>query len=452
MPEGFSTDSYPKAPSMPVSPLDIARKFGDIQQQSLQINQAKLDQANQALGYMTRAMGSLGPNASKEDYAKVAQNAVDQGLVPQNTLNIYEERLQAAPTSQDFYNEFMTAAAGHQQQIDYHLGKVGTSETGQTVTPTVVSPKPGFGQRPIGMPVQVQTPPQAVVNNPDTNTPTTVGAQAPQLAPGTVAQPTPLSVARPTVATNQPMSLSSLATSPAAPTAPATVAQRIDAANPTPKGYSAGTPPLFDEGKKAYTEDQGVALARATAMKPAEQALKLLPGLRSGPGTEPFNKAVAFLKANNIIDTDTKDDPTAIYQEVNKKLSQYVAGSPTGQRSDAAQTLAEAGSPSPKTQINPALIKLTRDALALDRVQIARPNAFEGNDYQNYGKHRATFPQSIDERAFGLDDLPNGDRQSLVKKMITKYQKNPNDLEAKKFLRSYDIAKKQGFVGNNTDE
>jgi len=72
----------------------MAQKFGNLQQQSLQINQAKLDQANQALGYMTRAMGSLGPNATKDDYAAVAQNAVKQGLVPQDQLNTYMERLQ----------------------------------------------------------------------------------------------------------------------------------------------------------------------------------------------------------------------------------------------------------------------------------------------------------------------------------------------------------------------
>ena len=67
------TSSYnqPQSPSL----LSNVQQFGAIQQQKQAIDQAKLDQANQALGYMVRAMGSLGPNASKEDYAKAAQNA-----------------------------------------------------------------------------------------------------------------------------------------------------------------------------------------------------------------------------------------------------------------------------------------------------------------------------------------------------------------------------------------
>ena len=82
------TSSYPK-PVAPPSLLDVAQKVGSLQQQQLGISQQKLDQANQALGYMTRAMGSLGPDANKEEYAAVAQNAVKQGLVPQAQLNTY---------------------------------------------------------------------------------------------------------------------------------------------------------------------------------------------------------------------------------------------------------------------------------------------------------------------------------------------------------------------------
>ena len=31
------------------------------------------------------------------------------------------------------------------------------------------------------------------------------------------------------------------------------------------------------------------------------------------------------------------------------------------------------------------------------------PNVFKGKDYQNYLKHKGTFPQSIDEKALTLD-------------------------------------------------
>ena len=89
------TSSYPK-PVAPPSLLDVAQKVGNLQQtqntlqqQQLGISQAKLDQANQALGYMTRAMGSLGPNATKDQYIGAAQTAAKMGLVPPETVQIF---------------------------------------------------------------------------------------------------------------------------------------------------------------------------------------------------------------------------------------------------------------------------------------------------------------------------------------------------------------------------
>lgn len=438
------TSSYPKA-SLPVqkSPLEIAAQVGALKQQQLGINQQKLDQANQALGYMTRAMGALGPDASKDDYLKVGQNAVDLGLVPQNMLDTYSQRVQAAPSSQEFYNEFMTAAADHQQQIQYHLGQTGVVDNGQTQTPTVTSVKPGFGQRPIGLPVQNQTPPGAVVMNSD-NKPTTVGAQPPQVAPGSVAGPTPLRA---------------LTTGPTGPTvrtdagAPATVAQRIDAATPPqPAGYSAGVPPNFEEGKKKLAEDQLVAAQRMTAVKPAISALKLLPGLNTGPGTEPWNKAVGFLKAQGVIPTGKENDPTVIYQEADKYLHQYLKG--RGGRSDADLAAAEKSSPGVGVQLNPALVNLTKSAVAQDMMEAARPNAFTSanrKDFQNYGTHQATFPQSMDQRAFEAAIMPEKDRNALVQKYIAKYKKNPADPEANKFLNSIHVAEKAGMFNSESE-
>src|SRR3989442_252890 len=110
--------------------------------------------------------------------------------------------------------------------------------------------------------------------------------------------------------------------------------------------------PLFEEGKKAYTEDQANSTRLMQAAKPAIQAYHLMAsdGFLSGPGTEGFTKAVAGLKAWGLIGTADESDPTAIRQEVTKKLAQYVSNSPVGQRSDNAQILKEASSPNPKVQ------------------------------------------------------------------------------------------------------
>jgi hypothetical protein len=456
------TSSYPKQ-AMPVSPLDMVQKVQSIQQQQLGISQQKLDQANQALGYMTRAMGSLGPTATKDQYIAAARNAVKMGLVPPDALNTFVERANAYPNtpagSQAFYNEFMTAAAGHQQQIDYHLGRVGETSNGQQVTPVVTSPKIGFGVQPIGLPIQQQTPPSAVVMG-QGNVPTTVGAQPPQLPPGAspagnlpgqYRMPVEQPATRPAAAIPGPV------TNPAVPgqssnfggrVVGATVGPTTNPGAPVPRGFAAGAPPMFEEGKKQFAEDQALATQRMTAVKPAIQAYKIMQEGKlgaTGPVTGKINDLVATAKALGIVNTESINDPTVLRQEVEKKLAQYVGSSPAGQRSDAAQILAEAGSPNPKHQILPALMNLTRDSIVLDRVQAARPNAFNGSDYQDYGKHRSTFPQSIDERAFGLDLMPKADATKLTDKMYAKYKNNPNNPEALKFFHSLDIAKKQGF-------
>lgn len=453
------TSSYPKPAALPVqkSLLDNVQQWQGVESGKLTIDKQKLDNTNQALGYMTRAMGSLGPNATKEEYLAVGQNAVKMGLVPPQMLQTYEERLVKAPTAGAFYNEFITSAAEHQKQLDYHLGTPGVMSLGDRAQPIRTSQQPGFGIRSAGQPIAVQQSPDTTTYGPD-NRPVYKGP-----TPGLPEGPPPLPVERPAAVPARSgaaaMPSAGPLTDPAIPgpsrnfggnvvsavaEAP-TVADRFS-------GLPAGPDPMFEEGKKKISADQETATQRATAIKPAQQALKLLPGLATGPGTDQWNKAIAFMKANNIITTAAENDPTAIYQEVSKKLAQYVASSPAGQRSDAAQTLAEAASPSPKTQISPALIKLTRDALALDRVQIARPTAFEDKNVGNYGKHQATFPQSIDERAFGLADLPKKEQTALTDKMYKKYEKDPRNPEALKFFKSLDLAKKQGFFYDNSDE
>lgn len=459
---GIDTSSYPKP--VVTNPLDTVSKVIDLQrgQQALQsgalnIEKQKLDLVNQRFGEVAKTMTGLinDPNLNEDKIRKVYQDQVKLGYMPAEMAAKAISNLpptqglkpaEASKVLNGHIKQDLTHAMSVVEALNFHGGQPSTVDTGNAIQPVAVSTDPSKGIRSTGLPIQKQIP---------TGTGGFDENGQPSFAP-----PNPNAVAAPPPAqgANVPLPISRPAAAQAAPPAPQAGLPVQPPAPTFAQRFAPAAPPLFEKGAQALTEDQGAAMARATALKPAEQALKLLPGLRSGPGTEPFNKAVAFLKANNIISTDTENDPTAIYQEVNKKLAQYVSGSPVGQRSDAAQSLAEAASPSPKTQINPALVKLTRDAIALDRVQIARPNAFSdeaGNtrkDLQNYGQHRATFPQSIDERAFGLGDLPQDERQKLVKGMLDKYKKNPNDPEAKKFLRSYDIAKKQGFLGNSAEE
>lgn len=437
------TSSYPKG-QLPVSPLDLAGKLGAIQQQKLSIDQAKLDQANQGLTYLARAVSALGPNATEDQYRQAGDQVTRQlGLPPEKTA-IWNEQVDAAKTpdgkfdSQGFFKHAMSQIASHSEILKLQTGTDADKNDNSVNYQGKVDPLTGGFKPATGMPVQI--PPGTVGY--DTNNkqqfqqpsgPSGV-VPVPQRRPGLPVQPI-----------NPPAAPAAVsgATGPTVdqtPNTPTTFNNRM-------APLAAGPDPLFSEGKEAYTRDQLSASARSQAIKPAIDALKLMPGLSTGPGTSQYTDLVAAAKAWGIVDTKAENDPTVLRQEIEKKLAQYVGSSPIGQRSDAAQTLAEAGSPNPKKQILPALQSLTRDAVALDRVNILKPQAFNGSDYQNYIKHQGTFPQGIDQKALTLDMLPEKEREDLVKKMANQY-KNGNAAEkraANKFLDTFTLATKKGI-------
>jgi hypothetical protein len=448
------TSSYPKA-ALPVSPLDVAGKVGSLQQQKLAIDQAKLDQANQALGYMTRAMGSLGPNATIDQYVGVAANAVKMGLVPENMLQTFVERAKSAPNSQEFYKQFMSAAVDQQQQIAIHTGVNAEKSSGAVNYQGKTDVLTGGFKPATQMPVQL--PPGAPFYEggqaktlgpagPEGVQPAQPAPRALPVAPGSTAPIVPNRVS--TLPVERPVSGPTGPTIDRTPEIPTTLANRMSA------GFNAAPPPMFEEGKKTLAENQLRASGLMQNAKPAIQALKIMKTafpdgktLATGPGTKQFNDLVATAKAWGVTDTKAENDPTVLRQELEKKLAQFVGTSPIASRSDAAQTLAEASSPNPKTQLLPALINLTRDAVALSRVEAAKALTFKGSDYSKVGEHIANFPQSIDEKAFGLDMMDEKERDSLVKKMVTQYQKGDarEKKAAGKFLDSLKMAKELDF-------
>jgi hypothetical protein len=126
------TSSYPKA-TLPVSPLDMAGKLGALQQQKLSIDQAKLDQANQGFTYLTRAMASIGPNPGpdwKQKYLEVGANAVKMGLVPEQQLQVWADRVNQAPDSTSFYQQTINAVQQHQQILQNYVGQNDTQDNG----------------------------------------------------------------------------------------------------------------------------------------------------------------------------------------------------------------------------------------------------------------------------------------------------------------------------------
>ncbi len=464
---GLEADTSSYNQPMPVGPLEQAGKIGALQSQSLQINQQKLDQANQALGYMTRAMGSLGPNASKEEYAAVAQNAVRQGLVPQQQLDAYMQRLQAAKDGASFYNEFMTAAATHSEAIQYHLGTPAMQRNGQTDTPVNVSAR--FGVRPMGAPIQIQQPPETetVDNrrllpngqpNPNYGAKQALGPQRAAIPEGTL----PVRGGLPGQYQQQPQRTapSALPTGPinnpaingpssnfggtvtgASVEAP-TFNDRFNAARPTgvAKSLPPGTPEAMGIGAAGGATSAVAARQQAGNFQreifPLTQAIPALEKLGpkgTGPGTETINhlKSFAISMVPGIKESDF-NGTVADYDKAKKYLTDFV--NQTG-NSGTNDKLAAAFAGNPSVGIsNAAAVDVAKSALALRRLKQAEIVAFEKSNLpdQEFQKFSVRFNNEQDPRAYGVDLMSKDKLQKLIKGM------SPEELKI--FKASVEIA------------
>lgn len=427
---------------LPVSPLDIAGKLGSLQQQNqqiqsgaIQIDKQKLDLMNTQFGLMNAELSGMidNPNITKEQAAARLNNFADTYKLPKEARDHMMGELQAAPSVKAFSENALRRGMTTQERLNQQYGTTESQADGTQVYQGVRAPAAKGGGFTPSTQMPVQIPPGTVGfdqnNQQQFVPPAGPSGVVPVPRPRLPVEPMP----RPTTGATGP-------TVDRTPETPTTFANRS-------APLTAGPSPLFGEGKEAYTKDQLASSARAQSIKPAIQALNMMHNISTGPGTEKITDLMALGKALGLVDIKESDDPTVIRQEINKKLAQYVGNNPNVSRSDAGQALAEAGSPSAKVQILPALKNLTRDAVALDRVKILQPQAFKGTDYQNYVKHQGTFPGSIDEKALTLDMLPEKERNTLVSKMVTQY-KNGDAGEKKiasKFLDTLKLAKEHGI-------
>ncbi len=439
------TSSYPRA--LPAqAPLQTLRDVQGLESGALTIDTQKLNNANQALGYMTRAIVALGPNASREQYIQAGQQAVKLGLAPASSLGVWEQKIKSARTTADFYNEFLSVAANHQELMNTHLGQQGYQENGQTITP--VRTPAGVGGTPYatGRPIQIQQGPN-VPSVGSAGQPQTLGPQGTQLPAGMQQVPNgipgqmmPAPGPLPTGPVQAPIQGPSSNFGGDVQGAVVSPSRLPVAQAPVPRGAVTGNPAMFEEGKGQLLKDQQLATQIQTQIKPAVEALPLIKGLTTGMGTETVNKYLAGLHNLGWLPQGVTDK-VAAYQIVNKKLSQFVQGN--GTRSDADLAKREESSPNVKGQINPALMKLAKDTIALQRVEAARGLSFNeenGNqrsDLHNYPAHAAKFPSSIDQKAFQLDLMEPEERDKLAKAMWEK----KDTYEGKKFWKSYQLAR-----------
>lgn len=471
MPIQADVSSYPK-PRPSKSIQEQISGWNQIEQQEINIDKSKLELAIKNQENLYNTLAALPPDSTAEDFKKWGQNAVKMKLVNPRTFAETMSMLplptgdpvKDAQNLQRVRSTIENRLNGNLEAMKWKYGEMGTRDSGQSLTPTKRDLRSG-AVSPTGQPIARQID----VNTPVFNSKTQQmepygqrGDQIPQGAqpvpgapPGSYYDPqttnrlnqsvdVPLPTARPPVKPTDKVWGDREAEEAGIYEKPNTFNERFGGTKP------AFTPPaMFEEGKKMLTDAQQNASRRAMAIKPVIQALPLMntPGFLSGPLSEQFTNAVATLKTFGLIDTAAENDPTAIRQEVAKKLAQYISGSPISTRSDEAQSLAREASANPNKNILPALIKLTKDTIALERVEIAKANSFKDKDLSQVGSYFVKFPQSIDERAFSLDLETEEKSKKLVDDMAKKLEKGSKreKADAEKFFKSLRIATEQGF-------
>lgn len=444
------TSSYLK-PSLPVSPLDIAAKVGGLQQQKLSIDQAKLDQANQGLTYLARAVTSLGPDASKDQYKAVGADMVKAGLVPENMLHIWNDKIDAAPDSATIFKQTLGAVADHQQQLNLQTGHNASLDNGATTFQGKVNPMTG-GFTPATQSANQPPPTQPTVNNertlptgqpnPNYLQPGIVGPSGPSgVVPVPQARPRGLPVERPSLPTVS------------GPTGPTTQTgfdfkQRF-AGEPIVTGAAPGVAGAMETIGKQSGIDYSTDLSRAknlqTDLYPMNRVLDILKeeGPKAfGPGTEGLNTLKsAFVTWLPNVDQKTIEG-VSNFEQAKKYLVQAAR---TAGNTGTNDQLAAAFEANPNVKMSGATIEnVVKSNIALRKMQHAQTMLFGQQNLppSEYSQWISKNQNSLDPRAFGFDMMDQKAKSKLVEQLAKDpkaYQKFETSLQ---FAHDADLIEK----------
>lgn len=459
----IDTSFYPKA-ALPVSPLaqarDIANTRSAIQgniSNDISIDKQKLDLMNTQFGLMNQELSTMidNPNLTKQQAAERLNRFSKTLKLPPEAVNHMMEELNAAPSVKAFSENALRRGMDTQQRINQQYGVPETQNSGAVQYQGVRDQRTGAFKPATQMAVQ-----------PAVGSPYYEGGQAKTLGPAGPEGVQPAGRALPveappgagSTAPLVPKPVRSLPVEPrvSGPTGPTIRREDMEAgapAGPAPGmsgrmsgGFNAAPPPNFETGQKQYATDQSSATAKATALKPLEEALDLGRQLsKTGVGTPMFNDIRARLTNLGVISADEKN-PAVIYQMLNKNLAQFV--DKNGSRSDADLAIKESSNANAKTQLQPALTHMVQKIIGRERIEIARPGAFEGSDYSKYGKHSSEFPTGQDERAYAIDKMNPEDARQLYIEMKNNALNGSGAKkeEGIKFLKSLSTAKKLRLI------
>ncbi len=486
--------TFPKASATPYDPLGTIGKLQGLEQQRIGIDQSKLKLINEKWDYSSKVLGTLlnKPDLNSDDVVKAHKQLLEQGI---QTPEQFAQEVSQIPTLEGVKRQYPNASPEQQQQIlsqkykdltSSHLMRGatvvenlnhaygsnpqiqdvgggyqaiqnyrgGTRATSPVVPYGLPRTNPGFvegekGQPGYNAPIGINTP-----NSPGLpfgGAPATLQQRSPvqrlpvENPPGSPTSPRPVQTVQPPPTQRPPVPQVGEAGSNAERVATG----HAQFAQPRP-----GTPPMglegaIESGQKQYATATEQAGRTLQAIKPAQQALKLMdPEVIKGlTGTGPIaGKLTGIVSALQGIGIVSKGmDAVAQRQELVKYLAQYLKNSPSAQRSDSAQALADKANANPDVQNLKALVEITRNNIALDRVDAAKALAFQRGEknkrYNEFAEHQANFPNTIDQRAFKLDAMSDKERNEFLDHIEKESPAN-----RKKFKESYNLAKELGMM------
>jgi hypothetical protein len=211
-------------------------------------------------------------------------------------------------------------------------------------------------------------------------------------------------------------------------------------------GPAGSIAPMTAASQAAYVKAQGDSAAISASLRPANQALGLLPNLSAsdfGPGSNEYAQAKSLLISAGLLPPAATDVP--IRQEFNKYLHQMVGGIPASGRSDEAQALATASSPNTDLT-QPANAELLKNIIAMQKQNASVSQAYDATNpgdksKAGFNQFASTYFQNTDLRAFRFDTMTPQERRTTLDGLG-----KPNSPAYQKFINSLRIARSAGAV------
>lgn len=444
--------SYNQQP-LPVSPLDMAKNLGSLQQQKQQIqsgaitiDKQKLDLINNQFNLINQELSALSddPNITKAQAAERLTRFANTYKLPKEATDHMLLELNQAPNVKTFSDVALRRGMTVQEKLNQQYGATETQSDQSTSYQGVRAPPSKGGGFIPSTQMPIQLPPGTPnVNNqrllPD-GTPNPAYLQPGLLGPAGPAGVTP--VPRPSPA-RMPVE------APPAPVSGAsgpTVQTGFDfkqrfagdggrVVTGAPPGVASAIQAVGEQSGKDYATDLTRAKNYQTDLQPDLAVLEIVKGKKNsdfGPGTESLNqlKKLAVTWLPNV-DAKLIND-SSDYDTVKKYLIQ-------GARSNGAtgtnDQLAAAFEASPNVTMNTATIEnIVKSRIALRKMQAAQTLLFGQQNLpeSEYSKWISKNQNTLDPRAFGFDMMTNEAQRKLIdtiKKDPKAYQKFETSLQ-----------------------